>query len=183
MNFTKKNATLLALLLVPAALSLNACGALPGTSSDLDRSAEKTAATSEDGVANGLLPRWVPASGTDVKLEQRSTGAERLFVMDYDRPFSSEQCLTVKSAGQPTDRELAEAYAADDRFKGFEAKDISSTRTLSADWWPADAQSKTQWLCGRFWVHQSDGKLYAFSPDTQTAVDGVLRERKDAKQS
>lgn len=112
-----------------------------------------------------------------MKLVQRDSGAERIFIMDYDNELNSDQCIPLKTRGNPTKDELPQAYASDARFKNFKPEEMSATRTLEADWWPQDAEQKTTVLCGRFWVHQEDGKLYAFAPDTNTTVNSIKEER------
>ncbi|MGO2611382.1 MAG: hypothetical protein ACTH72_13100, partial [Glutamicibacter ardleyensis] len=50
-------------------------------------------------------------------------------------------------------------------------------RTLEADWWPQDAEQRTTTLCGRWWVHQDAGKLYAFAPDNSSVANAIVAER------
>lgn len=164
-------------LALPFALLLTGCSVSDILVDNLDKSTTRTAETSEQAVADGLLPDWVPAGGTDVQLVQRNTGAERIFTMKYDGKLDSGQCAALETAGDPSAAELAAAYASDPRTKNFEPDEISDTRTLDADWWPADGQDKTTDLCGRFWVHQADGALYAFAPDTVSTVHAIEKER------
>jgi len=164
-------------LALPFALLLTGCSASDLFADKYDESTTRTAETSAQAVADGLLPDWVPAGGTDVQLVQRNTGAERIFTMKYDGKLDSGQCTALKTAGDPTAAELAKAYASDPRTENFEPDEISDTRTLDADWWPADGQDKTTDLCGRFWVHQSDGVLYAFAPDRVSTVHAIEKER------
>lgn len=164
-------------LALPFALLLTGCSVSDILVDNLDESTTRTAETSEQAVADGLLPDWVPAGGTDVQLVQRNTGAERIFTMKYDGKLDSGQCAALETAGDPSAAELAAAYASDPRTKNFEPDEISDTRTLDADWWPADGQDKTTDLCGRFWVHQADGALYAFAPDTVSTVHAIEKER------
>jgi len=173
----KKKYAASALLAAPLALLLSGCSVSDLMVDKYDESTEKSAKTSEEGVSNGLLPDWVPAGGTDVKLVQRNTGMERIFAMDYTGDLPGEKCLPIKSAGHPSGAELKKAYASDPRTKDFEAKEISSTRTLEAQWWPQGAEEKTTQLCGRFWVHLAEGKLYAFAPDSTSTATAVLQER------
>ena len=77
----------------------------------------------------------------------------------------------------PTAQELAHSYTSDERVKRLDPEELSTTRTLDAEWWREDAQSRTTHLCERFWVHQADGKLYAFSPDTVSQVALIQQER------
>lgn len=158
-------------LMIPFALLLSGCS----MTDSYDKTASKEAASSEAGVKEGLLPKWVPAGGTDVKLEQRTTGHERIFVMNYDGEL---KCTPIKTVGKPTAKELEAAYAKDSRSKSWKVDEVATAPTLTADWWPADAQLKTTDLCGRWWVHQDSGKLYAFAPDTKDIAGQVARERK-----
>lgn len=170
-------------LALPFALLLTGCSGSDLLSDKFDESTTRTAKTSQKAVEDGVLPDWVPAGGTDVQLVQRNTGSERIFIMNYEGKLDSEQCKALKTTGQPTDAELAQAYASDSRTKNMKPGELSKTRTLEAEWWPQSAQASTTDLCGRFWVHQADGKLYAFSPDTVTQVQAIEKERaaKDKK--
>lgn len=156
---------------------LTGCDVSEAMSDSSDRSTEKSAKTSEKAVEKGLLPDWVPGGGTDVKLVQRNSGPERIFVVDYAAEIDLPQCIPLEVTGEPTAQELARAYASDSRTKNFDPEEMSTTRTLEAVWWPVGTESKTTDLCSRFWVHQADGHLYAFTPDTKVAVKSVLEER------
>ncbi len=167
-------------LTVPFALMLTGCSVTDLAKDNYDKSASKSASTSEQGVAEGLLPNWVPAGGTEVKLEQRTTGSERLMVMDYSGALPSEQCTPLGSTGAPTAKELSAAYATDQRSKGWEVSDVATSPTLEADWWPQDAHQATTQLCGRWWVHQDGGKLYAFAPDLLSVTTQIEKQRENA---
>lgn len=173
----KKKYVAAALMAAPLSLVLSGCSVSDLLVDKYDESTEKTAKTSEEAVSGELLPTWVPKGGTDVKLVQRNTGMERIFVMDYSGEVPGEQCVPIKSTGHPSEAELKKAYASDSRTKDFEAEEISATRTLEADWWPEGAENQTTDLCGRFWVHVADGKLYAFAPDANSTVKSVQQER------
>lgn len=164
-------------LAIPASLLLAGCSVGDLSGETYDKAESKSAATSEDGVKSGLLADWVPAGGRDVKLEQRTTGAERIFVMDYDGPLPRQECLSLSIVGEPNESELAKAYAADRRTRDLQVSEVATVRTLDADWWPNDAEKQTTDLCGRWWVHESQGKLYGFAPDQQQIAESVLRER------
>lgn len=166
-----------ALSVASLALLLSGCSVSDLMVDKYDESTEKSAKTSQEGVSIELLPTWVPAGGSDVKLMQRNTGMERIFTMEYQGDLPAKQCVRIGSAGQPTDDELKKAYASDPRTKDLDPKEISTTRTLEAEWWPAGAEDLTTDLCGRFWVHRAEGKLYAFAPDTATTAKAVQQER------
>lgn len=173
----KKKYVATALFAAPMALLLSGCSVSDLMTDKYDESTEKTAKSSQEAVSSGLLRNWVPEGGSNIKLMQRNTGMERIFVMDYSADVPSDKCLALNTVGKPSEAELKKAYASDSRTKDFAAKEISSTRTLEADWWPENAESQTTDLCGRFWVHVADGKLYAFAPDTTNTVQAVQRER------
>ncbi|WP_190264216.1 MULTISPECIES: hypothetical protein [Glutamicibacter] len=168
-------------LSIISALLLSGCSVSDLLSDKLDESTTRTAESSSKAVADGLLPNWVPEGGTNIELVQRNTGNERIFVMDYEGKLNDGQCTALSKVGDPTDAELAKAYASDPRTKDLAAVEISKTRTLDADWWPDDAQTRTTDLCGRFWVHQADGKLYAFAPDLVVQVQAIEKERAAAE--
>lgn len=174
---SKKYTAFVPLLLLPVAVLLTGCDVGAVASDSSDQATEKSAKTSEKAVEKGLLPDWVPSGGTNVKLVQRNSGPERIFVMDYAAELDVPQCVPLNIPGKPTEQELARAYASDSRTMNIDPDEMSRTRTLEADWWPASTESKTTDFCGRFWVHQEDGRIYAFTPDTKAAVKSVLQER------
>ena len=176
----KKKYVLASVLALPLALSLTACDINAVIADGADQSTTRSAKTSEEGVAKGILPTWVPEGGTNVELVQRNSGSERIFVLDYSGDLPAQSCTPVQKTGQPTAQELARAYASDERVKRLDPEELSTTRTLDAEWWPEAAQSRTTHLCERFWVHQADGKLYAFSPDTVSQVSLIQQERAEA---
>ncbi|WP_404288012.1 hypothetical protein [Glutamicibacter arilaitensis] len=176
----KKKYLSMMVLAIPSALLLTGCNVSDLVQDQYEQSASKSAKTSQEGVASGLLPTWVPDGGTDVKLEQRSTGDERIFVMDYSGELSPESCKPLKRVGAPSDNELAKGYAADPRTKKLDAGNFVTFRTLEADWWPQDAEQRTTTLCGRWWVHQDDGKLYAFAPDNSRVANAIVAERAES---
>jgi len=160
-------------------LALSACGSFD-LNDKYDDAASKTAPTSEEGKADGLLAGWVPDGGTDVKVEQRSTGHERLLTMAYDGALP-DTCTAIAAAGEPTDAELEASYATDNRVKDIDLADLDTKPTLTADWWPAGQEAKTTHLCGRWWVSQEDGNLYAFAPDALQISDKVRSEQASAE--
>lgn len=173
----KKKFVIAGLLTLPLAAALTGCDVGELAQDRLDESTTRSAATSEQAVKDGILPGWVPAGGTAMELIQRNTGSERIFVMDYDGELPKKSCIPVKTTGAPSAKELAAAYASDERVKRMDPEEISTTRTLDAEWWPEETQSRTTDLCGRFWVSQSDGKLYAFAPDAIGTVEKIQQER------
>lgn len=171
--------------LLLSSLALTGCstiGSLNDSMQDkVDRFTERTVDTSEQAIKDDLVPTWAPTGATNVKVMQRDSGPERLISMDYTGKLTSQACKPIKNPGHPSEQELAAAFASDPRTKAFNPKDMSTTRTLEADWWPADTENKATELCGRFWVSADAGKLYAFSPDTTSMVEAVQREREQNK--
>lgn len=179
-NMMKKKHVVAAVLATPLALGLSGCSVSDLMVDKFDESTAKSAKTSQDAVSSQLLPNWVPSGGKNVELVQRNTGSERIFMMDYEGELPQDKCVPIATVGKPSAAELKRAYASDPRTKDFDAKEISSTRTLQADWWPESAEEKTTDLCGRFWVHIGEGKLYAFAPDSVDTVNAILKEREAA---
>lgn len=66
------------------------------------------------------------------------------------------------------DAELPAAYASDPKTADTQFEDWRRNPTLDADWWPAGQEKHTMALCGRWWVSQSEGTVFAFAPDTVT---------------
>lgn len=176
----KKYLSMMALV-IPGTLLLSGCNVGDLAQDKYEQSASKEAKTSQEGVASGLLPRWVPHGGTDVKLEQRSTGHERIFVMDYTGSLPSGQCTELAATGIPSKKEMTKSYAKDPRTKDMSVDDLVTFATLEADWWPQGAEERTTALCGRWWVHQDAGKLYAFAPDVSGVANKVVAERAEAQ--
>lgn len=173
----KKRMAFVPLILVPLVSLLTGCNVSGVAADNPDQFTERTASTSQEAVEDGILPSWVPKDATNVKLIQRNSGPERIFVMDLAEKFTATQCSPIDTVGKPTAKELAAAYASDERTKSYNPADMAQERTLQADWWPEGTEAKTTDLCGRFWVHEADGKLFAFTPDTKEKVADVLEER------
>lgn len=176
---TLLTATASALLL--SSLALTGCSTVESLNDSMqdkaDRFTERTAETSEQATKDDLVPTWTPTGATNVKVMQRDSGTERLITMDYTGKLTSSACKPIKNPGRPSQEELAAAFASDPRTKAFDPKDMCTTRTLGADWWPTDTEGKATKLCGRFWVSIGVGKLYAFAPDKADMVEAVQRER------
>lgn len=184
---TTKKLVLVGAAALATAMFLTGCTAdgglknpLSSGEADLDGvyndSAYKQATTSEEGVDGGLLPAWVPAGGDHIQLQQRSTGHERIFIMNYAGSLP-DACKSIGTQGSATEKELATAYKSDQRTADMDPAEIVDFRTLEADWWPDNAEDRTTDLCGRWWVHQGGGKLYAFAPDVEGVASKVMEER------
>ncbi|SCC26623.1 hypothetical protein [Arthrobacter sp. NIO-1057] len=173
----KKRMAFAPLILVPMVSLLTGCNVSGMAADSPDQFTEKTASTSQEAIDKGILPSWVPKNATNVKLVQRNSGPERIFTMDLAEKFTATQCSSIDTVGKPSAKELAAAYASDERTKNFKPEEMAQERTLQADWWPEGTEAKTTDLCGRFWVHEADGKLFAFTPDTKEKVADVLEER------
>lgn len=164
-------------LAVPLVLSLTGCSMFSAFDNRYEASASKSAKTSEEGIASGLLPEWVPSGGTNIELEQRSTGHERIFVMDYTGELPEDQCTALGTVGKPTSAELAQTYAGDPRTENMDPDELVTYRTLDAEWWPGATEQNTTHLCGRWWVNLDQDKLYAFAPDVSSVAEAILKER------
>lgn len=77
-------------------------------------------------------------------------------------------CTPFAQIGSPMDAELPAAYASDPKTADTQFEDWRRNPTLDADWWPAGQEKHTMALCGRWWVSQSEGTVFAFAPDTVT---------------
>ena len=121
-------------LALPLALAVSGCGAAESHGSGYARSVSKKAESSEEAVADGLLPSWVPPGGSRIKLEQRTTGHERIFTMEYFGTLPKDQCLELARAGAPSTAELAAGYVAEPRTTDLDPADFATFRTLEARW-------------------------------------------------
>jgi len=157
-------------LALSASLLAGACGIIPS------ETAEKKAKDGATGKESGLLAEWVPDDATDVVVKQRTTGAERLLTATYDGDLA-DVCEPVSEEGAPSRDELVAAYASDERTRRLTVDEMATVRTLEADWWPEGQEDRTTLLCGRWWVSQEDGTIFAFTPDLATAIDGAARDR------
>jgi hypothetical protein len=116
-----------------------------------------TYATGADAKAAGALPEWVPDDATDVRVEARSGGAERIVSLRAALADLPATCVAV-TAEQPLGPRPVDADPADFR----------SVSTLQAQWWPAEVEQRSTTMCGEWWVGEQDGTLYAFTPERRT---------------
>ncbi|RKW71350.1 hypothetical protein DWQ67_00350 [Galactobacter caseinivorans] len=168
-----KRLSLLGATALVASISLTGCG-MGGDS--MDKSEEKKASTGSEARSSGLAPTWIPAEAKDVKVQQRTTGSERLLTAEFQGKLPT-QCTTIKAKGAPTEAELKAAYALDTKTKGSPVADFTTSPLLSAGWWPQDQQKETTALCGRWWVSIKDGHVYGFAAETKKAADMITKER------
>lgn len=141
-----------------AVLTLSACGG--AVSEALGRAPDPRASTfpsAADAKAADMLPAWAPDGATDVRLKQRPGGAERIVTMRARLSDLPDDCVAVSP-----DRPLAPAPADGD------PSDFRTVSTLSADWWPTEAEQDASVMCGAWWVGERDGVLYAFTPERRT---------------
>jgi len=134
----------------------------------------------QDSNAQQVLPSWTPKDATNIKEEQRTTGNERLLVMDVSTGKAPGTCTALKSPGKPTTSEIERGLIAEGTSRSEaedQAADRYTTPLLEADWWPQDQQEKTTHLCGKWWVSVDNGKLYAYSPESTSVADGVKDDR------
>ncbi|WP_147794550.1 hypothetical protein [Cellulomonas sp. Y8] len=145
-------------LAAAAALSLSACGG--AVANALGRQPDPRAttfATGADAKADASLPGWAPDGATDVRVKQRPGGDERIVTMRAALADLPDDCVPV-SAEHPLAPRPAQGDPADFR----------SVSTLTADWWPAEAEQDATVMCGSWWVGERDGVLYAFTPERRT---------------
>lgn len=157
-----------------ASLTLTGCG-LGGDK--MDKSEEKSSSNVAEAKSSGLAPNWLPSEATSLKIQQRTTGDERLLVADY-RGTLPQQCTTTRAAGQPSAAELKAAYAQDQKTQDAPVSDFTLTPLLSAKWWPAGQEKQYTALCGRWWVSMKDGKVYGWAAERQTVATKIAEERK-----
>ncbi|MDN6300216.1 MAG: hypothetical protein L0J68_08020 [Micrococcaceae bacterium] len=130
--------------------------------------------------AEQVLPSWVPEQASAIQEEQRTTGHERLIVMDVPDTTLPESCLGLKTPGSPTASEIEGGLVREGRSKAEAADDADALHRsplLEVDWWPAGQEQETTHLCGKWWVSFDGGHLYAYSPETRVVADAVKSER------
>lgn len=157
--------------------------ALP-TGPEYDKSQSYEFKDLKDSNAHQVLPAWTPKDATNIKEEQRTTGHERLIVMDVSASKAPGTCVALKATGKPTTSEIERGLVAEGTSTSeaaHQAADQYTTPLLQANWWPAGQQDKTTHLCGKWWVSVADGKLYAYSPETQSVAEGVKHDRAEQK--
>lgn len=153
-------------VLAAAGLSLAACDAGP-FSTNMDKTEDHAWSSLEADGAKNITPDWIPAAATDLKERVRTTGNER--ILSYAGTL----------AGLPaTCSALPAGTKAVPVVEGITAtpKDFLSTATLTADWWPAGQEEKTTTMCGKWWVSEADGRVYAFAPEL-TSVAASLKSK------
>ena len=164
---------------VLAGLAMTGCSAL-GIESKYDKTSSYEFATGTEGKEKDVVPAWAPDQATELKEVQRTTGNERILRMKYAGPLP-ESCIALGTAGKPTAEELASGLKTEPGVKpediaGVVAKQYQ-TPLLSADWWPTGKENQSTHLCGKWWVSQESGVLYAFSPEQQSIAEPVLAEQ------
>lgn len=140
-----------------AVLTLSACGgALTGAFGSDPKEPAATYASGADAKAARTLPGWVPDDAADVRVKARPGGAEHIVTMRASLADLPAECVPV-SAEQPLAPRPADADPADFR----------RVSTLQAEWWPAEQEQDASMMCGAWWVGESDGVLYAFTPESR----------------
>jgi hypothetical protein len=84
------------------------------------------------------LPGWVPDQAKSVTEVIRTTGSERIL------RFTTATLPATCVLGAPT----------------------KAAATLTADWWPRGAETKTDRVCEDWHVFAADGAVFAFKPET-----------------
>ena len=187
MNTTRRTAyrTLVLTGLAAALAGTTACSgvSLPGVG-EHDKTTTYTFDDMLDGDARQVLPSWVPASATAITEIQRTTGDERIFTLTLDEELPA-QCVAVGTVGEPTEEEIEAGLAAGSDRSATEISQLAElqhrTPLLEADWWPAGQEKRTTHLCGKWWVAQEEGTVYAFTPETRVVAEGVLGERESSR--
>lgn len=173
---TSRSLALSATLLV-GVTALSGCDAsIFGTT--YDKQVTRSANTGAEGKAEELLASWVPDEASNIEIAQRTTGDERLLKADYSGDLPSS-CLTIETAGSPTEDELEDAYSTDSRMDDLEVSEVETTPLLSANWWPEGQEESTTELCGRWWVSQDGDTLYAFAAERSSTAELIRTERAD----
>lgn len=173
MNRRTKTTLIGSTALLMGALTMTGCGI---GEDHFDTAESKSADTGAQAVSSGLAPSWLPADAKDVKVQQRTTGDERLLVADGDLELPGS-CRAVATTGKPSKAELAASYRGDAKTKGEKLSDLTTAPLLTADWWPQGQEKRTTTLCGRWWVSSSKGKIYAFAPERKAVAEQVTAER------
>ncbi|MFJ6417981.1 hypothetical protein [Paeniglutamicibacter sp. NPDC091659] len=164
---------------VLAGLAMTGCSAL-GIESKYDKTSSYEFATGSEGKEKDVVPAWAPDQATELKEVQRTTGNERILRMKYAGSLP-ESCIALGTAGKPTAEELASGLKAE---PGVKPEDIAGvvamqyqTPLLSAEWWQTGKENQSTHLCGKWWISQESGVLYAFSPEQQGIAEPVLAEQ------
>ena len=164
---------------VLAGLAMTGCSAL-GIESKYDKTSSHEFATGTEGKEKDVVPAWVPDQATELKEIQRTTGNERILRMKYAGSLP-ESCIALDTAGKPTTEELASGLKTEQGIKPDGIAEVVAkqyqTPLLSAEWWPTGKENQSTHLCGKWWVSQESGVLYAFSPETQNIAEPVLAEQ------
>ncbi|UOZ09921.1 hypothetical protein [Amycolatopsis sp. WQ 127309] len=84
------------------------------------------------------LPGWVPDQAKGVTEVIRTTGSERLL------KFTTAALPPTCVLGAPT----------------------KTAATLTADWWPHGAETRTDRICEDWHVFAADGAVFAYKPET-----------------
>lgn len=164
---------------VLAGLVLTGCSAL-GIESKYDKTSSHEFATGAAGKEKDVVPAWIPDQATELKEVQRTTGNERILRMKYAGPLPGS-CLALDTAGKPTTEELSAGLQTEQGIKRDDIADVVATQyqtpLLSAEWWPTGKEDQSTHLCGKWWVSQKAGVLYAFSPERRNIAEPVLAEQ------
>ncbi|MGW4485941.1 hypothetical protein ACWEOE_19120 [Amycolatopsis sp. NPDC004368] len=87
------------------------------------------------------LPSWIPDDATAITEAIRTTGSERLLRYTPGQAQLPPNCVKGAASAVPA--------------------------TLSADWWPAGQERRTDLVCDTTWhVVTDEGAIYAYQPET-----------------
>ncbi|WP_326566770.1 hypothetical protein VSH64_33620 [Amycolatopsis rhabdoformis] len=91
--------------------------------------------------ADARLPAWIPDDATAITEAIRTTGSERILRYTPGRSELPANCAKGSASATPA--------------------------TLSADWWPAGQERRTDVVCDSAWYVVADqGAIYAYRPET-----------------
>ncbi|MFF2271869.1 hypothetical protein ACFVTX_06330 [Agromyces sp. NPDC058136] len=167
---TKTNLTTTLLgsaVLVTAVVGLTGCSAIDEVDRSLDErgaghTVEVRYETGSEGLADERvqLPGWVPAGASEITEKVRTTGSERLLRLKADASMLAEQCEAWPVGTAP--QRPAEQNTFGEEITYLDAP------TMRASWWSDGIELASSLVCGEtWWVAESDGWVYAFSPERQ----------------
>ncbi|MHA7157760.1 hypothetical protein ACX8Z7_06920 [Glutamicibacter endophyticus] len=151
-------------------LALGGALTMTGCSIASDHTETHSYATAAEGKSAKVVANWIPDDATDVQIKQDTTNNERVVRATYAGKLP-KTCTAMATKGKPTVEERVKALKHEDSTTGgkFTPQELvekqESAARLKADFYPEGTESQATDLCGKWWVSQSDGYLYAFTPN------------------
>ena len=119
--------------------------------------------TAAEGLSDGILADWAPASATDIHIVQRTTGEERIVTMTADIDDLPNSCVPV-SAEHPLEPRPERENSDPANYR--------TASTIKAEWWTSGQEQEATMTCGKWWIGQDDDQLWAFTPElTMVAIE------------